>query len=387
MPRRTPSVDQVFQTTAQKVNALAATPLREIHEKLSAHLEEAKGWLLSKSVSEEDFVNHSGKICGIVARLPQTFGARFFFDAAFITALARDFASELPLSGMVVPRCGQEWGYERLEMPWEENAQFGHAVHLIYVPGQDRVEYVDLLDYPFMAHEWGHYIMLRHGSSFSRDFQGELDEIVKSLRLSALANSGLARTISQRRIQELIQFWGPSPDHRNWAHELAIDLLSLWTCGPAYLACFEDCLVKERPNPYAIDQNHPPYSVRAEALVEGAEQLGLGAYARGLRNVVAGWDISRPHPKRDNRFVRLTKPEMTEACTQASFRLCKSLKLAGCSAGRMESLRGSALNFDTADLGVDLLLKARIVYGDKGEAAYNEWECEMVKLLASKVTQ
>lgn len=385
--RGTPSVDEVFQTAVQKVNALAATPLREISERLSIDLEQAGSSFLSRSLSGDELARLCAYVCDVVDRLPQNFGERFFFDAAFIGALAGDFAKGLPLSGMIMPRYDQTWGHERLMMPWEKNAQLGHAVHLVHVRGQDRLQDVDLLDYPWMAHEWGHYIMLRHDSSFSHDFQEKLDQIVKSLRLSALAYSGLPRIISQGRTQELIQFWAPSPDHRNWAHELAIDLLSLWTCGPAYLACFEDCLVKERPDPYMVDQNHPPYSVRAKALVEGAEQLGLGAYARGLRKVVAGWDKSKLHPKRDNRFVRLTKPEMIEACTQASFGLCKSLNLAGCSAGRMESLRGSASNFDTADFGVDLLLKARIVYSDKGEAAYNEWEREIVKLLARTVTQ
>lgn len=349
---------------------------------LSIDLEQAKCSFHSKSASEEGLLHFSADICEFVDRLPQSFEQRFHFDTALIRSLARDFAKELPLSGMIMPRYSRTWGHERLIMPWEKNASRGHAVHLIHVPGQDRLKDVYLLDYPWIAHEWGHYIMLRHDSSFSLVFQAKFDEIIKSLRLSAFADRGLAKVKSQKHIEELIRLWTPSADHRNWAHELAIDLLSLWTSGPAYLACFRDHLDQQRPNPYMIDQSHPPYSVRAEALIEGARQLGLGAYTFGLTSIVAGWDKSNWHVEKDNHFVSLNNNEMIEGCTQAAFGFCRTLKLARCSAERVESLRSNAAKVDVADFGVDLLLRARIVFIEKGEEGYNNWENAVVERLA-----
>ncbi|MFZ0964198.1 MAG: hypothetical protein WAO35_25310 [Terriglobia bacterium] len=386
MSRRTSSVDEVFQTTVEKLNALVGTPLLEINKKLSLDLEQAKASFLSKSLSEEGLTNLCAYIRSFVDRLPQSFERRFFFDAAFILALARDFADGLPCSGMMVPRYGENWGHERLMMPWEKNAQRGHAVHLIHICGGDRLKDVDLLEYPWIAHEWGHYLMLRHDSSFSPDFTSELDEIIKLFRLSAFADRGLAKQKSQRHIQELIRFWTPSADHRNWAHELAIDLLSLWTCGPAYLACFEDYLRKKRPNPYMIEQSHPPYAVRTEALIEGARQLGLGAYTSGLTSTVGDWDKSNWRIEKDNHFIGLNNREIIKACIHAAFGFCRSLNLAKCSVDRVEAIRSNATKFEIPGLGVDLLLMARSVFNEKGEEAYNRWEHATVDTLAVEVT-
>ena len=349
---------------------------------LSIDLEQAKCSFHSKSASEEGLLHFSADICEFVDRLPQSFEQRFHFDTALIRSLARDFAKELPLSGMIMPRYSRTWGHERLIMPWEKNASRGHAVHLIHVPGQDRLKDVDLLDYPWIAHEWGHYLMLRHDSSFSPDFTSELDEIIKLFRLSAFADRGLAKQKSQRHIQELIRFWTPSADHRNWAHELAIDLLSLWTCGPAYLACFEDYLRKKRPNPYMIEQSHPPYAVRTEALIEGARQLGLGAYTSGLTSTVGDWDKSNWRIEKDNHFIGLNNREIIKACIHAAFGFCRSLNLAKCSVDRVEAIRSNATKFEFPDFGVDLLLRARIVFIEKGEEGYNNWENAVVERLA-----
>ena len=91
-----------------------------------------------------------------------------------------------------------------------------------------------------------------------------------------------------------------------WAHELAFDILSVWTCGAAYLACFTDYLDHERPNPYLIEPTHPPYSVRAEALIKAARHLGLEAYTTGLTHVVHSWDQSNWTAKKDKHFIGLS---------------------------------------------------------------------------------
>jgi hypothetical protein len=353
---------------------------------LSADLEQAKSWFDSKSMSDDHFTRFCGYVTEFAARLPQTCGQRFLFDAAFIRSLAMDFGSELPVAEMVIPRYQKGWGYEQLPMAWERDASHGHVIHLIYLEGEDRVEDIDLLSYPWLAHEWGHYIMLRHDSSFSQSFQGKLNEIINLLRLSATPYRGPVLAKSQEHIQELVRFWTPTADHHNWAHELALDLLSLWTCGPAYLACFKDYLADLQPDPYMIEPTHPPYSVRAEALIKAAKQLGVGAYTSGLMHVVHSWDESKWAVRKDNHFIGLNNQQIVDACIGAAFTFCESLKLAKCSAGRVERMRTDRGKSYVPGLGLDLLLKARAVFVDDGDKTYYQWEGVTIDQLAKHVT-
>ncbi len=362
------------------------TRLNEIAQKLSADLGQAKSWFDSKSMSDDDFSRYCVYVTEFAARLPQTCGPRFLFDTAFIRSLARDFASELPQSGMIMPRYEGEWGYVGLPMACEGNASHAHVIHLIHFPGRDRIEDIDLLAYPWIAHEWGHYIMFRHDLSFSQDFKSRFGEFTNSLRRSAIAYRGFLQAKSQEHIQELVRYWTPTDDHRNWAHELALDLLSVWTCGPAYLACFKDYLANKQPDPYMIEPSHPPYSIRAEALIMAAKRLGLAAYTNGLMQVVHSWDESKWAEKRDNHFIGLNNQQIVDACIEAAFSFCEFLKLAKCSAGRVERIRTDRGKSHVPGLGLDLLLKARAVFVDDGDETYDQWEQVAIDQLAKHVT-
>ena len=362
------------------------TRLSEVGEKLSADLAQAKSWFDSKSMSDDHFTRFCGYVTEFAARLPQTCGPRFLFDAAFIRSLALDFGSKFPDSEMVIPCYGRTWAYEQVPMASDREASHGHVVHLIYFAGEDHIEEIDLLSYPWLAHEWGHYIMLRHDSSFSHSFQGKLNEIINLLRLSAIPHRGSVLAKSQEHIQELVRFWTPTAEHHNWAHELALDLLSVWTCGPAYLACIKDYLAHEQPDPYLIEPTHPPYSVRAEALLKAAKQLGLGAYTTGLMDVVHSWDGSKWTARKDNHFIGLNNQQIIDACIEAAFAFCEFLKLAKCSAGRVERIRTDRRKSYVPGLGLDLLLKARAVFVDDGEETYDQWEEMAIDQLAKHVT-
>lgn len=386
MPRRSASGQEFFQAAIQKVNALARTPLQAINKKLSNFLEDARAAFLAKSLSEDQLGQVGKSICDIVDHLPRTFGKRFFFDAALIRSLSKDWSDSLTVSGMLMPHYAEHWGYLRLIMP-SENTNDAHVVDLIHMPGQDRLEDIDLLSYPWIAHEWGHYVMLRHDCLFSPCFVKELNKLIASLRLASVADRDPAKVKAHRTIQEVAKLWTPSPDEQNWAHELAIDLLSLWTCGPAYLDCMENHLRNDSPNPYLIDQSHPPYAVRAEALIKGAQQLGLGVYTGGLQRIVAGWDTSKWHSRKDNHFIALANPEIIEACSRAAFGFCKSLRFSACSAQRVEGLRTRTTTPDAVDFGFDLILIARTVFEEKHEQAYNDWEHAVIERLANDLTQ
>jgi hypothetical protein len=152
------------------------------------------------------------------------------------------------------------------------------------------------------------------------------------------------------------------------------------------LACFTDYLVHERPDPYLIEPTHPPYSVRAEALIKAARQLGLEVYTTDLTHVVYSWDESNWTAKKDNHFIGLNNQQIVDACIEAAFAFCGFLNLAKCSANRVERIRAERGKSYVPRLGLDLLLKARAVSVDDGEEAYERWEADTIDALAKQVT-
>lgn len=61
-----------------------------------------------------------------------------------------------------------------------------------------------------------------------------------------------------------MRFRTSTPDHKNWVHEIAADLIALLIFGAAYLACFEDVLEDAALNPYGVAPE--PSAVRMHSL-------------------------------------------------------------------------------------------------------------------------
>ena len=383
MPRRERGQTQEYSSAESKVVRLLDSPLREIGQKLHEVLSQAK------SGSQNYFADNGSMelaqyVAHVVERLPQSFGQRFHFDSALISGIARDWGTELTVSGMIMPRHGRNWGHERVMMP-SEDANSAHVVDLILLPREDRLEDIDLLSYPWIIHEMGHYLFLRYNSLFIPGFQAELEKVLTSLRLGAISDRGSARTRAHKNVEELLEFWTPTPDQKNWAHELTIDMVSLWICGPAYLGCFQDVVDNPSLNPYKITSTHPPYAIRAEALIKASAELGLEKYSTNLESLAEGWHNSQWKKKRDNRYFTLTRSDLVESCMKSAFNFCKSLGLRPCTGKYVGNLKESLSAFDTDEIGIDLLLYAWLKFEKSGEEPYSAWEFQVVADLAMKV--
>jgi hypothetical protein len=383
MARHTRSVNEYVDWAREKVKRLLASPLTAIAEKLGRDLDEGECACRAGSLSADKL----GELCSYVSyifnNLPRSFGERFYFDAVMIRATADDWGGSMALSGMVLPCYGQDWGHARLQMP-SEGIERAHVIDLIVFPGEDRLEDVDLLSYPLLAHELGHYLYLKNDSSFAGPFTICLNKTVRSLRRSGIADRGAMRPKFQQVIEELTRCWTPSPDHGNWAHELAIDLTALWTCGPSYLACFEDSV--RGKDPFRITQDHPPYAVRLDALVSCARELGFGNDCEGLGTLRAGWEATLKKEREANLFLALANRELIADCSRAALGLCKALRLTQCSTSRIETLRRTLKGELVAEPGADLLLKAWL-YAKKGKTAYDSWQRATVQRIAKDVMQ
>jgi len=377
---------EALEAARGKISRLAGSPLCAVAQKLGRDLEEAEcAWRVGSS-SPDSVSELCWSVSDVIDGLPQSFGQRFFFDAAMIRAMAADWAGSMSLSPMVIPSYDRAWGHRSVQMP-PENRQQAHLIDLILFPGDDRLEHVDLLAYPWVAHELGHYVVFQDDSPFRDVFIPSLEKRLRSLVLSAIADRGAARVKAQGVIDELSTFWTPSPDHKNWAHELAIDVIALWTCGPAYLASFQDEVERPQTNPYEITQDHPPYEVRLGALLDASRDVGFYDYGEGLLAVRKGWGKSRWRSARDNRFATLADRALAGECVRAAFRFCESMKLTKWTTARLDVCRKRLDDEASLELGVDLLLSARMVFNEQGEPAFDDWERKTVRRLAQETMQ
>ena len=322
--------------------------------------------------------------------LPQIFGNRFFFDSAMIKALADQWSrGYVKLSNIIVPRpSGSEiWGHQRVIMPAEDKEN-AHFVDVILFPEEDEIECINLLAYPLLCHELGHLIFFQHGEDFTNAFKTELEKEVNRLSLKAIADRGAAREKAQKVIKEVHELWTPSPNHHNWAHELAIDVVALWACGPAYLAVFQDELSKPGIDPYQIDHNHPPYEVRASAMNITSKRLGWETYATGLAKVVRDGRKNKWRDKKvdRNRYTALVNPELINACISFALETCELLGLPKCTSTHLGRVKDILRRGETPDFGIELIWAAWVVEAAQGEEAYNQWEKETLETLFQYIT-
>jgi hypothetical protein len=354
--------------------------LREVGQKLQAVLSEARA---GSQGGKSQTIRLVAYVKQILDRLPQSFERRFHFDSALLSGIVADWGKQSQLSGMIVPRHESEWGHERIVMP-SEDINSAHVIDLILMPKSDRLEDIDLLAYPFIIHELNHYLLLRYESLFNPIFMAALNKTAATMRLGAISDRGSARTKAHSRIDELLRFWTPRPDQKDWGHEVAIDVVSLWMCGPAYLACFQD-VVDAPKDPYTITRTHPPYAVRAEALIKAAQEIGLDRYSTALKNALERWLSSPWKRKRDNRYLALTRPDLVEACTKTAIDFCKSMTIEPCTRRRVQDLEASLDNLKADEIGIDTLIYAWLKFERDGEVAYTGWESQLIEDITTRI--
>jgi len=216
-------------------------------------------------------------------------------------------------------------------------------------------------------------------------FEQALDSYLNTLRLRSIADQGRARSQSQRTINRIAEFWRPGANHQNWAHEMMMDIVALWTCGPAYLAAFCDELEDKNPDPYFVNQQHPPYAMRAEALLNASRSLGWSEYGSGLRAQFRKWSI--PHSKKqiDYSYTSLTEPVLIKSCVQCALDACKAYKLPQCDTHLINKVGQILQRGETPEFGVDLIIAAWMMERlDRNN--YQQWELDVVRRLYESLT-
>jgi hypothetical protein len=380
MPRRNQISSEISSVKKLITRQLSDSPINPIGDKLLeliAVLEADEGAITDSQARKVLKDAHV-----MVNSLPKSFEPRFYFDSAMISSIAEDWSEHSQwLSGMILPNHRNEWGHLTVPMPcWDGSA--AHSVDVILLPGDDDLSDIDLLEYPWITHELGHNLHFRN-EHFIDLFQAKLDKRIGELRSLAVADRGAAKQRSSETVDFFDSVWRPSRDHSNWSHEIAMDVVALWTCGPAFIASYEDNLDRNAPDPFLIDGNHPPYHLRTLALVDAASRLDWSDYLSPLTARANDWNMSAPDAF---EYAVLHDDEMLITAVTCGLSFCNALKLPRLDPVRMREIRNSVAQGKSFEFGTSLLVGAWAANQSMKESDYDNWHARMTQELADSVT-
>lgn len=376
-------LSQAFERVGRRFDQ---TPLSCVGYKLREYVQDVQNGLQAGHVTQEQANKLADYLEGIIDRLPKTFGDRFRFDAGMIAAIAEEWnGGGTQLSNMLLPCPSAEWGHQSVAMPTYSD-QSAHVIDVILISGEDNLDDIDLLAYPFLGHELGHNALFKHEAIFSEAFEKQLQQHINAMLRQTLADRGTAKVKSKETVEQTRKVWGATPNHFNWAHEIAVDLIALWTCGPAYLATFYDVLDDAQLDPYQVGQSHPPYEVRAKALIHAAGELGWSAHCQNLSEVIRKWGRSDWHRGRNNQYAALASPVLIAACSDIAIKTCGALRLPKCTPDTVQAVGLKLSRGETPDLGSELILAAWLTRENKDEPAYVEWEKAVIRSHLNDIT-
>lgn len=362
-PKRS-RADTVDDLSEKIQTQLGGSPLSEVGKRLS----EALQWLQYSTEENIDWSQVHRDFSEFLDRLPDKFGPRFYFDAYHLHSVKDQWnGDDATLPSMLVPVPRQEWCYERLRIPVTQNGD----VHLIGVPNRsDGMGRPFLLDYPFLIHETGHVHLEHSGHRFKKRFEESLQTVLNQQARRRMPLRGQAKAQSESKSEDIKRHW--SIERRGmWAFELAIDVIALWTCGPAYIDTLTHYLRAHYDDKFQIEPSHPPAALRGEVLARATRQLEWSDHIDGLDTIVNDW--MDEGPPSFNRYQSLTDDRIVESCLDAAFDYCEELELPQFTQDELSRIEAQ-VEQDQELSGTDLIVGAWIVDQRRDEEAYDQWE-------------
>ena len=364
MARRQRESRNKYSEVQEQIETLLNSPLRDLALEL-------------KPITDVEYEQNVEYASKLLERLPRKFGCDFYFDAWMVQSIMKKWNHDLiPNLGRVVPTRHHTWGYEKIII------RTVTAVYLIYIPPEENMEIPSLLNYPWLCHELGHYLLSfsKHRQMLFDEFQPHLEELVSKWKRMSLSDRELAKTQSQAVIDEIDAKWKSS----EWVKELAIDVIALWTCGPAYLAAFEDGH-EETANPFVIEPNHPPVELRTYTLLHAARKLGWDQYLGELEQMRLDWYKKIPAAFK-NRYRSLRNTELVASCVEAALTYCKSIRLPRLKREDLNKIRSNLQRQNDFSNGIELIVAAWLSY-QENEGCYFDWEEQTFNKLAAEIVQ
>ena len=367
MARRQRKSNNEFSSVQERIENLLDSPLNE----LAAELKRLTDF------KHEQIVNYVSKL---LERVPEEFDRHFYFNAWMIQSIVKSWSNDLtPNPGMIIPTQYIEWGYERIPIPTEDS---NLTVSFIYFPSVVSAESPSLLSYSWICHELGHHLLTQHGhrDKLFCDFLPHLDSHISQLKRMSMSDRHFARAQSQAVMSEIDAKWKSS----EWVEELAIDVITLWVCGPAFLAAFEDAH-EDTENPFVIEQKHPPVELRTYALLHAARELGWNRYLERLEQIQDGWHRRIPSSI-GNHYRSLRNPALVTQCVAAALTYCNSVKIPCLTLDDLNKIRMNWRRNNDFSTGIEVIVAAWIVYHEN-EERYDDWENHTFNKLTDDILQ
>ena len=157
---------------------------------------------------------------------------------------------------------------------------------------------------------------------------------------------------------------------------------ALWTCGPAFIASYEDHLDRNAPDPFLVDGNHPPYHLRTLALIDAASRLDWSDYLSPLTSRTTDWNKTAPDAF---EYAVLHDGELLIAAVTCGLRFCNALQLPRLDPVSMREIRTSAAQGNSLEFGAGLLVGAWAANQSMKESDYENWHTRVIQELADSV--
>jgi hypothetical protein len=315
--RRKRQIPNRNEPLVSKLNKYLDSPLQEIAKDYIEYLESVRLSFQSNNIDQSVYERILSLTEITIDAFPSSFGNRFFFDYYMIEEIAKEWNHNgRIISCPIIPKYDKEWAHISILNPTSPKNGNLSSINLVCFPEEDNTDNIDLLEYPFLFHELGHNLFFYNDSIFADKFTKELEIILAGIRLRAISDKGLAKNRTEDILQQISHFWLPKSTQKDWAHEIAVDLIALWACGPAFLKAFYLELEHNNYDAFLIDHNHPPYAFRIEVILDASEKLGLQRYSNNLENLFYNLN----HRKKDrsfydsnNQYQALTSEKLKEA--------------------------------------------------------------------------
>jgi hypothetical protein len=361
---------EIVKDLIQRIkNQLGDSPLSAVGKKLLRTVE------LLQYDAEQDgrWPKIDQMLSNFLSHLPDRFGPRFHFDSYLLHSIKEQW-SRGPASfpDMVMPVYRREWQYRELPVPGEAESGKIHHLYLIGIDEREEHRYNSpplLLEYPLMCHELAHYLLVRYSPSFEEQFDEALEGVIRDRAKRRLPLQGQSASVSKSLNDALVRHW--SIDEGGlWAFEIAVDVIALWACGPAYIDTLTHHLDNYQ-NKFQIEPSHPSAALRADALLQSAERLDWSNYAGDLLEARNEW--FNEGPPSFNRYNALTKESIVRACLDSAFQYCQEMELPRLRPDDLARIE-SRIEKDQELVGTDLIVGAWIVDRNRTNEECNAWQ-------------
>lgn len=318
------------------------------------------------------------------SRLPSRPGDRFILDSWIIRDLSESWSlGPVKLPRAILPLYGNEWMWQQL--PWVAQAdRSGHRIFAITLKGRDKLSSVKLLDYPWLCHELGHGLFTKCPSEFLQEFVGFVENYCQPILRKTLADSPDVRAMTKGHVARLRQCWLPRGDQQSWIHELAVDIIALWSCGPSFLAAMTDVTDLAQIDPFNTDSAHPPYALRIWTLVKCAKSLGWVKEVAPLAELSERWESKKVNLPNFNQFIALTPRELVEEAIRWTLSGCRAWRISRCDHKTVQTIAERRRKQLPVDSAVELIVSAALLF-EKDPKAYPTWESTTVQSLCTEL--